>query len=335
MTSPDPFTLTEAELLAVIAAAPATEIPATCNFPVSGVVKLANDVVCPDTHGLVVVSDNTIIDFNGHKIVCRGAGYLGSCQGGGAEPEPDNGVDNSGGFRNVHILDTKKKSGDETAAEVVNLDGFDNGVLIQNTVNQKVEHLVITGPEDPAARPRSHGIQVRNVECPGGIHIGTGEKSGNMIDHQTVGIGFYNVDCSNIVHNVVHDNGSRPSICHGILVFNSAHNNIRGNELFENGEGLFGDGGLTLDGPETIRNQVEANNSSLNEADGISTRNGANQNHLKNNTMFFNTGFGNFDAATKPTPPAPLNKWELNNRCGTQTTPEPPPGVCGDTPPST
>jgi hypothetical protein len=43
--------------------------------------------------------------------------------------------------------------------------------------------------------------------------------------------------------------------------------------------------------------------------------------------MFFNSNFdGHSDNGVN------LNTWNENNRCGTQTTPEPPPGVCGDSP---
>ncbi|MDQ4049817.1 MAG: hypothetical protein M3131_10635 [Actinomycetota bacterium] len=59
----------------------ASETPVACEQVVSGTVKLANDLVCPDTDALIVGSDNTVIDLNGHRIACVGGGFEGSCQG--------------------------------------------------------------------------------------------------------------------------------------------------------------------------------------------------------------------------------------------------------------
>ncbi len=155
---------------AVLAASPAQaapETPVECNQVVTGTVKLANDLVCLETDGLIVGSDNTVIDLNGKRIVCIGAGYEGSCQGivppgGVSDPEFENGVDIDG-KRNVHVF---------TSVPGATITGFDNGVNINRSSNVKVEHLVITGPpqsSDPAnPRPVSHGVLIRGANCGGG-----------------------------------------------------------------------------------------------------------------------------------------------------------------------
>lgn len=124
----------------------------TCEMPVSGVIKVANDIVCPDTDGLIVVADNTIIDLNGHRISCVGSGFEGSCQGlaptgGVSETDPafDNGVEIDA-RRNVHVF---------TSVPGGTIEGFDNGVRIRNSRNVKVEFLTITGPEDHRRQPQA------------------------------------------------------------------------------------------------------------------------------------------------------------------------------------
>ena len=65
--------LIAAAAVVALSAAPAQASQKTfvtaCNQPVSGTVELANDIVCPDTDGLIVVSDNTVIDLKGHRIL--------------------------------------------------------------------------------------------------------------------------------------------------------------------------------------------------------------------------------------------------------------------------
>ena len=44
----------------------------TCPQTVSGSVRLETDLVCTDSTALIVGSNNTVIDLNGHQITCRG-----------------------------------------------------------------------------------------------------------------------------------------------------------------------------------------------------------------------------------------------------------------------
>lgn len=169
--------------------------------------KLANDLVCPDTDGLIVASDSTVIDLNGHRIACVGSGFEGSCQGvattgGVSEINPtlseDNGVEING-RRNVHVF---------TSVPGGTIDGFDNGVRINRSENVKVEFLTITGPPGTIVanpRPASHGVLINGAGCDGQIHIGTGESSGNDISGHNQGIAI-NGDCVDVVHNRLHDN---------------------------------------------------------------------------------------------------------------------------------
>lgn len=320
--------------------------PVACNQVVSGTVKLANDLVCPDTDGLVVGSDNTVIDLNGHRIDCVGGGFEGSCQGvaptgGVAEADAatsDDGVDING-RRNVHVF---------TSVPGATIHGFDNGVRIRNSENVKVEFLTMTGPPGTILanpRPASHGVLVGGATCDGQIHLGTGQNSGNDISGHNQGIAI-NGDCVDVVHNRLHDNdggltvrggvptGAVPS--NGLLISNGYRNVARGNEIFANGDEDASDDAGTRIRFNSADNLITNNVVSENLGDGILLEQGANSNHVLNNTMLFNggplTGSVFYDAAERVSqggPPGtdPLNEWNRNNRCLTQNQGVPP-GTC-------
>lgn len=316
-----------------ISPAAAAETTITCNMPVAGTIKVANDLVCTDTDGLVVVADNTVIDLNGHRISCvaPGTGYLGSCQGvaavgGAVDQEPEDGV-NITGRVNVHVFDSQEGG---------TIDGFDNAIHIERSQDVKIEHLTLTGPPGDVANPRpfSHGVLIRGSTCSGDtqIHIGTGQFSGNEMMNHNQGIAI-NGSCVSVIHNIVHDNDSNGSVpSNGILLNQATNNVVRGNEVFSNGDEVDNtnqDGGITL--RNLSRNNHIVNNEVLsNFGDGISVRTGSELNLIDNNIMLFNggvlTGTVYFDAAGRGAGPA--NKWNQNNQCVTQN-PEVPPGVCG------
>ncbi len=316
-----------------VSPAAAEETPITCNMPVAGSIKVANDLVCTDTDGLVVVADNTIIDLNGHRISCvaPGTGYLGSCQGiaavgGAVDEEPEDGV-NITGRVNVHVIDSKEGG---------TIDGFDNAIRIERSQDVKIEHLTLTGPPGDVANPRpfSHGVLIRGSTCAGDtqIHIGTGQFSGNEMMNHNQGIAI-NGSCVSVVHNIVHDNDSNGSVpSNGILLNQASNNVIRGNEVFDNGDPVDP---LNQDGGITIRNNSRSNHIVNNEVlsnfgDGISIRMGSAENFIDNNIMLFNggalAGSEYWDAAGRGA--GLLNKWNQNNQCVTQNA-EVPPGVCG------
>lgn len=344
----------------VLGAAPAQaaeETVVTCEQPVSGTVKLANDLVCPDTDGLIVASDNTVIDLNGHRISCEGSGFEGSCQGiaptgGVSEINPlfteDNGVEINR-RRNVHVF---------TSVPGGTIEGFDNGVRIGNSENVKVEFLRITGP--PALpvpvnpRPASHGVLINGASCDGQIHVGTGEKRGNDVSNHNQGVAI-NGDCVDVVHNRLHENNggnpaARPGVppapipSNGLLISDGARNVARGNEIFDNGDlDESVDAGIRIREEESTDNVVTNNVVNENRGDGILLERGANANHILNNTMLLNglalSGTVFFDAAGRGAPGGPpgsepLNEWNKNNRCLTQNG-EVPPGTCepDDVPP--
>ena len=337
----------------VLGAAPAQaaeETVVTCEQPVSGTVKLANDLVCPDTDGLIVASDNTVIDLNGHRIACVGSGFEGSCQGvaptgGVSEINPalteDNGVEINM-RRNVHVF---------TSVPGGTIEGFDNGVRIRNSENVKAEFLTITGPPAPTlianSRPASHGVLINGANCDGQIHVGTGEKRGSDISNHNQGVAV-NGDCVDVVHNRLHNNNggnpaARPGLptaavpSNGLLISEGARNVARGNEVFRNGdEDESVDAGVRIRRQESTDNLVTNNVVSENLGDGILLTEGANSNHIANNTMLFNggplSGTVFFDAAGRGAPGGPpgsepLNEWNQNNRCLTQNE-EVPPGTC-------
>ncbi len=333
--------LAAAVLPVALGPAEAKETPVTCGQVVVGTVKLANDLHCVETDGLIVGSDDTIIDLNGHRIVCTGAGYRGSCQGtaGASAPdeEPENGVSIEG-HDNVHVF---------TSVYGATIDGFDNGVAIDRSSDVKVEHLIITGPPalepaDPAnPRPFSHGIIVRQSNCGGDKqhHLGTGEKPGNDISNHNQGIAI-NGSCVSVVQNRVHHNNSNGSIpSNGILLNGASNVVVRGNAVYENGDTIDSteqDGGITLRN-RANGNHITNNEVNSNRGDGISVRSGASNNKMDNNVMLLNGGAGAgsifYDAAGRGAPGGPpgsepLNEWNQNNRCVTQNQ-EVPPGTCG------
>jgi parallel beta-helix repeat protein len=299
----------------------------TCPQTVSGSVRLEVDLSCTDTSGLIVGSDNTVIDLNGHTIKCTGAGIAASCQGPVAGPEPDIGVDTNG-KDNVHVF---------SHLDGGTITGFDQGVTIRSASdNVKVKQLVITGPAlyFPNRPSNVIGILVMGTTCGGGnIRLGGGTSTANDISNHTTGIELQSAACVYMGHNTIHDNLASAFNDYGIVLRNSPTNHLDGNVVTHNG-GCCADGGIALIGSGTVdtlvTNNVANNNGFTPFAAptfGIGTENGAANNHIVNNEMFFN---GNFDAFSNNG--TNLNTWNENNRCGTQTTPEPPPGVCGDTP---
>ena len=325
----------------------APETPIACGQVVSGAIKVANDLVCPESDGLRVGSDDTVIDLNGHRIACVGGGYLGSCQGtvhGASIPdqEPEDGVAIEG-HNNVHVF---------TSVPGGTITGFDNGVHMDRVTNVKIEHLTITGPPSPVAvnlRPFSHGILIQRSSCPdqdGNIHLGTGQSSGNDLSNANQGIAI-NGSCVHVVYNRVHHNNSNHPLAvpsNGILLNNASANVVRGNEVFNNGDPIDEnqqDGGITIRNFSRF-NHIENNEVTENFGYGISVRSSSEDNKMDNNSMFFN-GANNpavfYDAAGLAAPggppgSSPLNEWNPNNRCLTQNH-EVPPGTCepDDVPP--
>ena len=315
----------------------ARETPVSCGQVVAGTVKLANDLHCVETDGLVVGSDDTIIDLNGHRITCSGAGYRGSCQGtavaSAPDEEPEDGV-SINGRDNVHVF---------TSVYGATIDGFDNGIDINRSSDVKVEHLFITGPpgEDAAnPRPFSHAIIVRGSTCGADkqIHLGTGQYPSNDLSNHNQGIAI-NGSCVSVVQNRTHDNNSNGSVpSNGILINGGSNNVVRGNEVYNNGDRVDSteqDGGVTLRN-RANQNHVLNNKVTENFGDGISVRSGSFDNKMDDNTMLFNGGplSGSlfYDAAGRGAPGGrpgsePLNEWNQNNRCLTQNE-EVPPGTC-------
>lgn len=324
--------------------ASAEETPVTCNMPVAGTIKVANDLLCLDTDALIVAADNTVIDLNGHRIACVGSGYFGSCQGiapTGAlsDQDPDSGIDIDG-RRNVHVFSSVPGG---------TIDGFDNNVDINNSDNVKVEQLILTGPpsQGPAnPRPASHGVLIRGATCGGlNIHIGGGNSMGNDISGANQGVAI-NGDCVEVVQNRIHNNNSHVAVrnafptvppSNGILINNGSFNDVRGNDVFNNG-----DNDETIDSGIRVRvnsssNHIRNNMVLDNLGDGILMESGSNSNKIDNNTMVGNgaalSGTVFFDAAGREAPGGPpgsepLNEWNQNNMCVTQNA-EVPPGTCG------
>lgn len=315
---------------ATLAATPI--VSPTCPQVVSGAVRLETDLVCADTSGLIVGSDNTVIDLNGHRISCvaPGNGYQGSCQGQGPngvmDDDADRGVEVDG-FDNVHVFSHREGG---------TINGFDIGVAVfPGSDNVKVKQLIVTGPPIGAGpRPRSFGIAVGGVDCGGGnIRLGGGRSTGNDISNQEFGINLFQSACVYVGYNSVHDiRNAFPQVGEaGILLHDSPDNLVRGNRVTRVGEADVGAGIFLFDNA-TVGNLIDENAVNDNLADGIATER-ASGNYIVNNQMLRNGPPPHADASSDQTS---VNRWNENNRCLTQTTPQPPPGVCGtpnDVPP--
>jgi parallel beta-helix repeat protein len=286
-----------------------------CGQTISGAVRLGSDLHCTNGSGLVVGADGTSLDLNGHEIVCTGSGFRGSCQGGAVEI----GVDTNG-FDDVHVFS-------HVAGGTI--DGFDQDVYVRGTSDgATVKQLALTGPDLPSVppyRPAVFGILVEGSHCAGG-NVLVGD---NEVENQTTGIRLNLASCVNVGSNAVHDNGGGDpdaTLNVGIRVRNSSSNVIRGNVVTRNGSGVVAppppDAGISLDNASTTGNQVVGNEVTDNNGEGISTAQGASGNTIVNNTMRSNAQFDAYSDG------AGSNSWNGNNRCRTQTTPDPPAGVC-------
>lgn len=293
-------------------------ISSNCPQTVSGSVRLETDLVCTNTDGLIVGSDNTVIDLNGHRIVCiaEPGGYEGSCQG----FEDDWGIDTDG-HRNVHIFSHRTGG---------TIDGFDLGIYVTpNSENVKVKEVIVTGPVGTPGNPRppTVGILVAGTDCHGGpIRIGGGNKTANDISYHSRGIEIQSAACVFAGVNRVHDNRNNSfSVfqAEGIVLIDAPDNHIRGNVAMRNGDGQLFEAGIGLAFEATTGNLIVENESDNNAGDGIGTAFGASDNYIVNNEMFNNSGFDAFSDQSA------VNRWNNNNRCNTQTQPQPPPGVCG------
>ena len=298
------------------AAPAATTTPITssaCPQTVSGSVRLETDLHCTDTSGLIVGADNTSIDLNGHKIVCTGSGYLGSCQGG---TTVQIGVDTNG-YDSVHVFSHVTGG---------TIDGFDQGVFVRALSDgAAVRQLMLTGPAlaaVPPFRPAVFGVLVEGNHClDGGVLV-----SGNEAENHTTGIRVSDASCVNVSDNYAHDNsgGDPDTLLAGIRLRNSSSNVVRGNLVTNNGGGVIElppDSGILI-GNASTGNQVVGNQVNGNNGEGIATALGAAGNSILNNEMRFNTQFDAFSDDSG------ANSWNNNNRCRTQTSPQPPAGVC-------
>jgi parallel beta-helix repeat protein len=290
-------------------------VSSACPQTVSGSVRLETDLLCTNSTGLIVGADNTVIDLNGHKIVCTGSGYQASCQGESVEI----GVDTNG-YDGVHVF---------SHADGGTIDGFDRGVFVRGLSDgATVKQLTVTGPAlsaPPPYRPAVFGVLVEGNHCADGtVLIG-----GNEVENHTTGIRVNVASCVNVSSNSVHDNsGGDPDVTlnTGIRIRNSSENVIRGNVVTHNGSGVIAppppDSGISLDNALTTDNQVVGNEVTSNNGEGIATAEGASGNSITNNEMRFNTQFDAYSANNGS------NSWNRNNRCRTQTSPDPPAGVC-------
>jgi parallel beta-helix repeat protein len=336
----------------VIVAVPAGSAGAASNTAACGEVvatdlTLENDLVCINTDGLIVGRDNITIDLNGHTIECVAPdGYLGQCTGAGPlgvileDPDPEVGIDTNG-HSNVHVFGSGLFDPDGSGR----VNGFDVGVRVIGGAEINIQNLRIAAQQAavpagaPVPAPQSIGILVHEISCPfpmkSIVHIGGGRSGENNVNGYNLGLWLRDADCVSVGWNTFQNARSGLLESHGILLEDSSHNNLHENGTTSNGDRGQFDSGIGLVGPNTVGNTVTANRVIQNFGDGISVTRGASGNQIDNNLMLFNgfelSGTVFFDAADGPTrgnSAAPTNFWNFNNQCLTQTTPNPPPGVC-------
>ena len=234
----------------VLSAAP------SCGSTVTGTVVLDADMNCVNSHGLVVGSDNTTIDLNGHTISCSGPGYLGSCQG----------LDKWG------IMVWEKNN--VTIKGQGKINGFEVGVWLQKTVGANVRDLEVTGPASPGfgSNPRadSAGILLQGAFCPAG-NLTTANIHGNKVSNHRLGIFLLFSGCANVGHNYAFDNNSDSwQNSWGIIAGQVSNTTIVANIVERNGDNLsIAEGGIAIGGPDAKNNVVTNNLSSNNCGDGI------------------------------------------------------------------
>lgn len=289
----------------------------TCPQFVSGSVRLETDLTCTNSTALIVAADNTVIDLNGHTISCTAepGGYFGSCQN---AAQDDYGV-STNSHNNVHVF-SHVSGGTIT--------GFDNGVRVETSQNVKVKQLTITGPAGAPGMPRPLvvGVFVVNSNC-SQVRVGGGTATGNDISNVTRGIQVQASSCDSVGSNRVHDirDYGFPVRALGIALFQAPNNEIRSNTVTNSGDNEPQDGGIDLRGPtagETTGNLIVNNQSDNNMGNGVEMRLSSSGNDIVNNEMIGNSQFDAYSDQSG------INTWNNNNRCHTQTTPEPPPGVC-------
>jgi len=251
----------------------------TCPQTVSGSVRLETDLFCTNSDGLIVGADNTVIDLNGHTILCTGepGGYFGSCQGPAFFGDGDEGIDTNN-RSNVHIFSHVPGG---------TIDGFDHGIRVRpNSHNVKVKQLTITGPAGApgATRPLTGGILIQLLSCDGGpVRIGGGTTTSNDVSHHTRGIEADFSACVYIGSNRVHDNRANGPFPPGfgpvgILLIQAPNNHIRGNLVTNNGDGFPNDAGLFIQ--QTTNVLVVENEVDENEGRGVVTGFQANDNYI-------------------------------------------------------
>jgi hypothetical protein len=313
----------------------------SCGQVVTGAVTLTANLVCSGP-GLIVGADNTTIDLNGFKLSCSGGGggYLGSCQNSLLTPQPlplsIPGI-TSNGFNNVTV------HGPGT------IWGFGEGVKMLNGNGLGVIGVTISGPVEPVSvdfisrRLLSVGVVIAQTKCSIGIlalgYSATVEY--NDVSNVTQGVQVSSASCVLVSANYLHDTSGAYGDTHGIDVIAAGNNTISSNIVMRNGnnQGLTGgvDGGIMLLNSGSNGNLVFQNYVADNCGDGITARNGA-----QNNNIFLNFSYNNsvstqggkcvfapigsfFDVSDRAEGPG--NTWNKNNSCKSQSAGIPA-GVC-------
>jgi len=346
---------------ALIFASPAHAL--ICGQVVTGTVTLTADLVCQNTTGLIVQSNDVTINLNGHSIRCLSAlGYEGSCQA----PNVGQAIGNSG----IQVAPKGWTLGGPVIDRVeINgpgeISGFEYGINVTGGFDVTIDHVTITGPADDhppslvnPGRAFAAGIDVTASQCNVDVpqqHSVTIESS--EITNQTVGIWMSAVSCALVEKNFIHDNTSshKSSFAYGILLAGQAsppwpvseRNVFSENRVIRNGNNVnefnwpgtwqfmfpMFDAGIAISGGTATHNLILHNDVVGNCGDGIEFNIASSSNTVSGNTSLDNST-ANYGGRCDAVPPGTffdvaerwtgaVNNWDPND-CHTRSTGVPP-----------
>ena len=196
-----------------------------CGDTITTDTTLHHDLVnCPN-NGIRIGADGITLDLNGHTIDGDGTPFAGCAQ---SEIICDSGVADNGHDR-VTVKHGRVRQ-------------FSEGATLGVTRHARVLGLT-------AVRNQGQGIVLFNATR---SLVRNSSGKGNSVAGEVIGTG---IALYSVRHSRILDNSFRRNRDHGIFVFDSSHNRIKGNRTSSNN----GEGGIVL--RESDRNRVKRNRS--------------------------------------------------------------------------
>jgi parallel beta-helix repeat protein len=258
-----PFALSIAVAALALAAGPASAADLQCGSVVKKSVKLKSDITGCTGAGLIIGARGVEIDLNGHLVE-------------GANPRPPfPGIDNTGGFDRVRVVDgriNRFQSGirfagshhstvaDVTITEVqggIELSGSRDNRIVRNDVSALHPALSILG---------SNRNVVRHNVLLGDPDLSLTNSHANQISANTLARGSHGVWVRGSNRNLLADNSEGGGHFAGFELFSG-----RGNELRRNTASNASDAGILVYA-EARQTLLQGNTADGNGGDGIEVR---------------------------------------------------------------